>query len=364
MDYEDKPNEPDSLRDTIVERIEAQRGTSGVEPGPQIATSEPSPESDRTEAKPETGDENESEREGRGQKGRFSKQDKTEGEDKEPQVAEEKPDEAVRKTAPDITHPPKRLPVRTKGIWRTLPSDLREDIILREEEFDKSFKRYDGLGQYAIEAERNGTSLTAAVADYAAVETACRRDALAGVDLLSQKMGWNQKALAYALAVRHGVMEAPSKGAQAAPTAERAQAVDPKETVKSIMQEERAEAAIKAFRENPKNIYFEDVKDDMAAICQTNRVGKPEEVGYDTVLRQAYEEALWRNAEIRPFLINGNAAKPAEAKTAAANRARAAAKAVGGPPAHGSNAHEKPRDSNLSLMDTIKASLAKQRGDA
>jgi hypothetical protein len=55
----------------------------------------------------------------------------------------------------DISRPPKRLPVRSKTIWQTIAPELSEDIILREQEFDRAFSRYGGLGQYAIEADHH-----------------------------------------------------------------------------------------------------------------------------------------------------------------------------------------------------------------
>jgi hypothetical protein len=104
----------------------------------------------------------------------------------------------------DISRPPKRLPVRTKSIWQTLPEPVREDIILREQEFDNAFKRYDGLGLYVIEAEKHGTSLQAALKSYAWLESVCRQDPCAGVDAMAQILSWNPKALAHAYAVRTG----------------------------------------------------------------------------------------------------------------------------------------------------------------
>jgi hypothetical protein len=62
------------------------------------------------------------------------------------------PPEPVEPPPVDISRLPKRLPVRTKSRWRTLPAELREDIILREQEFDEAFKRYDGLGNFAMTA--------------------------------------------------------------------------------------------------------------------------------------------------------------------------------------------------------------------
>jgi hypothetical protein len=98
----------------------------------------------------------------------------------QPQPAHPAHDEEQSSNAPsiDISRPPKRLPVRTKGRWQTLPEWLREDIIAREEEFDSAFKRYDGLGQYTLEAEKNHTTLANAIRDYAEIEGKFRTDPL------------------------------------------------------------------------------------------------------------------------------------------------------------------------------------------
>jgi hypothetical protein len=63
---------------------------------------------------------------------------------------------------------------------------MREDIVTREIEFDNAFKRYDGCGQFAIKAEKNGTTLWQALASYDALENLCQQDPCGGIDELGR----------------------------------------------------------------------------------------------------------------------------------------------------------------------------------
>lgn len=363
MDSEKESGGGSDLRETIASAVERQRENFQVDAGPQIAPKGPeAPEA--TEAPIEPGKEA-SRDDGRDQKGRFSQKGEDKGNSEIPEAQEEEPEAAVRQEVKgkevtrDVTKPPRRMPVRTKAGWERLPYDLREDIIMREEEFDKSFKKYDGLGNFAMEAERNGTSLSAAVADYSAVEGALRKDPRAGLDFVAQKMNWNPKALAYAYAVHHGIIS-PAEGDQSSSQPQQAppsNGFDPSATraeVEKMLAQRDADSQIKEFADNPKNTYYTNVKPAMAALLNS---------GEAMTLQDAYDQACWKSSEIRPFLISGKAAQP-DPNIAAANRARAANKAVGGPPAHGSNAPAKPRDSTLSIHDAVKSALARQRGEA
>jgi hypothetical protein len=338
----------ESILDTVSSAVEEQKSTAGVEPGPQIKeTREPEPDAEPEEPKS-----------ARDPSGRFlPKTAKAEGTEEEPTEAKpvEKPEEP---TKPDISRPPKRLPIRTKGIWQTLPEPLREDIIAREAEFDKAFKRYDGLGLYAAEAEKNGTNLQTAFKSYSALESLCRNDPVAGVESLAQMLNWNPQALAHALAVKYGVLlqDGHNPGMQQPPQ----QATMPQGLTREQMEAEfeRRDVATKisAFQEDPKNVYFDDVRPEMARLVNA---------GLANNLQEAYDKACRLNPEIAR--LNGHAANDSGQirKTAAVDRSRAAAKAIGGAPSHGSNAQvEKSHNSNQSIRDSIKEAIAKQRGSA
>jgi len=76
-----------------------------------------------------------------------------------------------------------------------------------------------------------------------------------------------------------------------------------------------AQAQINEFASKPENIYFDNVKDDVA-----ERLGS----GRAKTLQEAYEQAVWASPEIRPLLLQEQTA--AAAKKAAEDAARAKAK--------------------------------------
>jgi hypothetical protein len=334
----------DELMDTIASAVESQK-EAAVEPGPQIKA--PEPDKPAEEAK-----EHVEERAERDPSGRFLPKAAKPVEEKEHAESVEAVDKSGDEEKADISRPPKRLPIRTKGIWQTLSEPLREDIIAREVDFDKAFKRYDGLGPFAMEAEKNGTNLVSAFRSYVDLEDKCRKDPLAGIETLANTLNWNQKALAYAMAAKHGIVTIP-------------QAEQPKQEgmptkaellaeVRAEREQERINEQIETFKEDPRNIYFEDVRPEMARLVTS---------GLATSLKDAYDKACRLHPEIAR--LNGSAAAETgqASKAAAASQARKQAKAIGGAPSHGSNAgRETPDDGNQSVFDTVRAAVNRQRG--
>ena len=96
----------------------------------------------------------------------------------------------------DISRPPKRLAARTKGIWQTLPEQLREDIVAREVEFDKTLKRFAGCGQFASEAEKNGTTLCQGLTSLVAMENKFRSSPIEAPMYVWNALGHDPNAMA------------------------------------------------------------------------------------------------------------------------------------------------------------------------
>jgi hypothetical protein len=258
---------------------------------------------------------------------------------------------------PQRNRPPPGFSVATKQAWDALPQHVKEDIAKREAEVDAGFKRYGGLGKFADEAERNNTTLQAAVADYVQVETELRKDFLGGVEFLCQRLGVQPRALLAGLAQKY----LPRQEGQPQPQAQPQQQFDPNaiathaaNMVRTEFQQREIESNIGLFAANPANRFFDNVRQDMAILVQAGKA---------TDLQTAYEAACWLNPEIRAILLEESKAGQNRAATVTAVRAQKAAKAVSGAPSN-SHAGDAPRRRDLSLDDEIRAAIDVQRGNA
>jgi hypothetical protein len=339
----------DQLRADIESAIESQHQEPDLAQPP-----EPGPEPEPTVR----GD-------GRDEKGRFTAKGET-GETGETEEAEAPPkpvkeakvEPAATEAPKDAVRPPPGFSVASKTIWDTLPQSVRDDIAKREQEVDNGFKRYGGLGRYAEEAERNGTTLQNAVNDYVSVENALKQNFVGGVEFLCRRMGVDPRALAQRFAERYAPRTAPA--AQQQVQALQQPVIDPNaiaqhvaSVIRAEAEQEKAISSVEAFKADPKNIYFENLRQDMAILVQTGKA---------TTIQDAYEAARWLHPEIRGILINeANGGKNKEAATAV-SRSRSAAKAVGGSPAPGVNPDASSKRKNMSLDEEIRAAVDAQIG--
>jgi hypothetical protein len=255
--------------------------------------------------------------------------------------------------------PPPGFSVAAKQAWDALPEPVKADIVRREAEIEAGTKRYSGLANFAEEAERNGTTLQNAVADYSAVETELRRDPVAGVEFMFRKMGLNPLAVLNAWVKRY--MAAQQDGGPQPPPPAQYAAVDPNAIVAQATQAVRSEFQMREihndiaqFAANPANWFFANVRMDMSNLVQ---------VGKAANLQEAYEAACWLNPEIRAILLAEMQGGQDKAAVRAAARAQNAAKAVTGAPSN-SHAGEPPKRRDLSIDETIRAAIAAQRGNA
>jgi hypothetical protein len=309
----------------------------------------------------------------RDEKGRFRAAEGAE----EPAEPAEKPAEAKVEPPAAIeqakveTRPPPGFSVASKAVWEDLPQSVRDDIAKREADIEAGFQRFSGLGKFAEEAERNGTTLQNAITDYDSIEKALKQNFVGGVEYICQRLGVDPRRLAGVMAQRYGV--AAQTNGQAAPTTQAVQpqaSFDPEALRQQFQQIARAEADarvqamkaeterasidrdIAAFGNDPKNKFFANVRQDMAALVQAGKAN---------TLQEAYEAASWLNPEIRSILIKETNSGGKEA-AAVASKARNAAKAVGGSPSPGAAPDASAKRNNLSLDDEIRAAVDAQIG--
>jgi hypothetical protein len=105
---------------------------------------------------------------------------------------------------------------------------------------------------------------------------------------------------------------------------------------------------IDAFQNDPANLYFENVRDDMAVLLHNGKASD---------LKEAYEMACWMRPDIRPFLQTTQApAAPVQDKAA---QARRAAVSVTGSPGQA-----RIPKSNGTIEDDIRAAFEEVAGSA
>jgi hypothetical protein len=254
--------------------------------------------------------------------------------------------EPTRSAAVDISRPPKRLPIRIKSRWLEVKPEFREDIILREQEFDQAFKRYDGLGIYVIQAEKNGTTLAAAMKDYSAIETEFRKDLIGGALFAWRRMGADPDLVVGEILRRLGAVLPAPQQAQEAPR------TGPDPLVEAAKAEGRLEHEIEVAKANPYNLYLDDFLNDgtIAAMRAANPT---------LSVQDAYNAAITAKGYAMPINRPDQPRRP----TTPVDRARAAAKATIGAPSsavpHDPNAR---RNDARTLEEVVNDAMNKQGG--
>jgi len=330
----------EDIRSVIQSAVDKQREAPAVEAEGGVDNNDPIAEKPRED--------------GRDEKGRFAPKEPKEAVEAAAPV-EEQPQEAP---AVEAHKPPIGWSVAAKAAWGELPEGVREAVAKREAEVSAGFARYSGLKQYAEFAEQNGTTLAAAVADYSKVEDGLRKDFLGGLDALAARFGYRPSDVAQYYAARHGV---PATG-QIAQGYQQPQ-FNPDEIISAAEQRALAkfeqvqarretESEIDRFRADPAHAYFENVKADMAVLLQN---------GNAKDLASAYEMACWANPETRAILLKSQTVNSTPSPAAAVQKAKAAAKAVGGAPSPGFNPGKPVDTSKMSIRDTIQAAVNSQR---
>jgi len=242
----------------------------------------------------------------------------------------------------EATRVPPSLPAAVKAKWATLEPDVQQAISKLEESVQTSKaewgKKAERLNRYeeiiaphrdawAVQGLDDQQALTRLVA----AEQVLRTNAPQGIVYLAQTYGVDLRQLVQTTG-------APAPGAQpaypgqAAPT----QALSPElqplleklQTLEQQVQQQTQSASaaslatvkaqIAEFSSKPENLYFENVREDVAKILET---------GQADTLEDAYQKAIWASPEIRPLLLSAETARAAKAAEDARVKAEADARA-------------------------------------
>lgn len=265
--------------------------------------------------------------------------------------------------------PPASWSPEAKSLFSTLPPVLQAEIGKREKDMER------GIGERATQLKRY-EPLEAILSPHR------ERIALAGLDdasyiralITADEMlrGPNRDQAFAHLGRQYGInLQQPAQpGQQQQPQAQLPpvvqQMLDKISTLESTLAQQSSTqeqshrdqnlSAIQAFAADPKNVYFENVRKDMADLIQGGRASS---------MDQAYEMAIWARSDIRPLLLKAQesaaAAQVQEQARARTSQARQAAGSISGAPTPGASPAAGALNSNTSVEDDVRAAVESLR---
>jgi hypothetical protein len=278
---------------------------------------------------------------------------------KAPEMVQDTPDQPSEAVA----DPAAKLAIRAPASWSPaakatfdkLPPEVQQAVAKREQEIDhglrrksEEVKRYEPLEQ--VLAPRRAQWAAQGMDEVHAVKTL-----LAAQDLLEKNPMQGLEFLARSYGVNLNTAQPQGQPYQAQPARDSHPEIAALKQQLQILQSQvqTAQTApivsqIDAFQNDPANLYFENVRDDMAVLLHNGKASD---------LKEAYEMACWMRPDIRPFLQTAQApAAPVQDKAA---QARRAAVSVTGSPGQ-----TRIPKSNGSIEDDIRAAFEEVAGAA
>ena len=249
--------------------------------------------------------------------------------EKEPDIAEEKPEE-VKIEQETQSKAPSTWRKEVAEKWATLPPEVRAEVERRESDIHKGIEQYKQAAQFAHSMDKAispyyetiqklGISPEKAVSELMAADNRLRN-------------GAPQEKLAYfsQLAAGYGIdIQALASGEyqqyQPDPTVSALQKQvqdlsgwrQQQESAVQMQAQQQLDSEIAKFASDPNHKHFETVKAHMAALLQA---------GVATDLKEAYEQAVYANQHTRAAVL---AEQQAAAKVEAAKKVKAAKEAAG-----------------------------------
>lgn len=278
---------------------------------------------------------------------------------KAPETVQDTPDQPPEAVA----DPAAKLAIRAPASWspaakasfERLPPEVQQAVAKREQEIDhglrrksEEVKRYEPLEQ--LIAPRRALWAAQGMDEASAIKTL-----LAAQDLLERDPKQGLEFLARSYGVNLNTAQPQGQPYQAQPARDSHPEIAALKQQLQVLQSQvqTAQTApivsqIDAFQNDPANLYFENVRDDMAVLLHNGKASD---------LKEAYEMACWMRPDIRPFLQTTQApAAPVQDKAA---QARRAAVSVTGSPGQ-----TRVPKSNGSIEDDIRAAFEEVAGSA
>jgi len=353
-----------SLRETIEAAVAAAENTEepAGQAGPEAGAETPPPaETGAQAAAGETGAEAAAETGAQGAEGgqprdpsgKFAKSEKTE-DTQRPEAAQ--PAEA---TPPDeeTSRPPPGLPAPLRAEWTALDPKWRKAFVDQEKSFqivrnewgpkaEQLNRLQEVVAPHRQRLALSGVDEVTWIRNLAAAEQALIDNPAAGIAYLARTYGAQPQAIIAHLTGQAAPMS-PATDPRLAPILTELETLKQSVTQQQRSAEEAQKAEIRAhieaFANDPRHLYWPEVKEDVAALLAQNRASG---------LEDAYEKACWANPEIRGLMLQQQQADQAKQaqQTQARAKATAAAQAAGsvtGAPGPGGSAAGGPDPNNL-----------------
>ncbi len=269
--------------------------------------------------------------------------------------------------AAEAVRPPASWSAQAKADFASLAPHIQQEVLKRETDIESGRRGFEAKAQVANQFEElfasrkdklamAGMNPVQATQRLLAAQDILDRDPRAGLLALAQAYGIHPSQLVQAT----GQQQPAPQQAQLHPALQ-ALARDVETLKGSLTQQTQAQAVaeqqrhaetIQQFAADPKNLYFENVRSDMAALLAA---------GQAKDMADAYEKATWAHPEIRPLLLKQQQAEAQAAAQASAGakvrQARSAAGSVTGSPSPGSSPAQQSNP-NASIEDDVKAAFA------
>ncbi|GAA0696337.1 hypothetical protein ISN75_06825 [Dyella marensis] len=299
----------------------------------------------------------------RDDQGRFSK-------DQKPVVDKVAKDPAAKVdvTAPEEVPFPASWRQDMKDKWGNLPPEVRKYVSEREAEVHKGFTKLDDERAFGKSMRETIQPYMALIQSEGAKPEEAVRSLLNTAYILRSGQPHQKVQAMRGVMDAYGIdpreLFATYQGAQQAPDPHvqslESQLLELKQWRENLVAQQSnqvqddANRQVADFASSAEHPHFERVRPRMAMLIQS---------GMASTMDEAYQQAVWADAELRSTMLEerqkaAEQAKRAEAD-ARAKAARAAGGSVRGSPAIGSTA---TGDANLSLRDELKAQFAEARG--
>lgn len=260
----------------------------------------------------------------------------------------------------EIEPPPAALSAAAKAQWANLPPDVRQDLIKREADIHKQFTTQDEERKFAKEMREVVTPYMAIIQAEGGTPSGAVRDLLNTAYQLRTGNPMQKAALLHQVAQQYGVDLNAYQPGRIDPNLafmqnqfqQIQQSVNPdaiKKQLREEMEMDRINSEIEAFKANPKNTHFEQVKTRMGSLLDS---------GAAKDLQDAYDQACWADPTIRSTLQQAQLAEQAAKRKAENESKRKAGASVNG----SQTASPSKAPTNNSIEDDIRAALKEHSG--
>lgn len=301
-------------------------------------------------------------------------------------------------------NPPTHWPAQAKADFLNAPRSVQQAALDRESETETARKEWGGkaeeynqidkvIGAHRERWARDGKTPAVAINQLLAAEGVLQKDTVGGFEyLLTAYARGNELRTMDQIARKNGYMLVkatdqgqPAPGAQPAPT----NAADPtvrrlESTVQELTQREQARVAeqakarsdeearqtatqlaeVEAVRNDPKNVYFHNLRNDIAALVRQGELNGDTRPIRERV-QEAYDKACWADPTVRGLTIAAqqkvDQAAAAEAAKAKAAAARSASGSLTGSPGPGTHSGRSGASKSTSIEDDVRAAMASSR---